>query len=252
MTIDMPSPGQLPQLRALWQTAFGDSGEFLDSFFTIAFSPRRCRCVTVDGDIAAALYWFDVSCEGQKMAYLYAVATAPAYREQGFCRRLMADTHRHLGASGYHAALLVPEGEALSRMYRGLGYQDGPQIREFVCAADTEPAPIHQIDKLEYARLRRGYLPQCSVVQEGESLAFLSAQARFYAGPGYIAAIHQEADAIMGLELLGDPSAAPGILLSLGAGYGTFRTPGRSRAFAMFLPLTSEAVRPEYFAFAFD
>ena len=59
MTIDSPKIDQLPQLRALWKEAFGDTDAYLDSFFTLGFSPERCRCVTEDGQVSAALYWFD-------------------------------------------------------------------------------------------------------------------------------------------------------------------------------------------------
>ena len=252
MKIDRPGPEQLPGLRALWKAAFGDSEEFLDSFFTAAFSPDRCRCVTVGEDVAAALYWFDVSCRGEKMAYIYAVATAPACREQGLCRALMENTHDHLKASGYQGVMLVPEGDALSRMYRGLGYEYCTEIQDFVCAPGGIPAPMHRVDREEYARLRRLYLPAGGVVQEGENLAFLETQVRFYAGLRFLAAVRQEGDTILCPEILGDPGAAPGLLLALGAAGGTFRTPGRGKPFAMFLPLAERAEKPGYFGLAFD
>lgn len=252
MRIDFPGPGQLPLLRALWAEAFGDSEKFLDAFFSTAYSPTRCRCVTIGGDIAALLYWFDVSYEGQKMAYLYAVATAPAYREQGLCRALMKDTHAHLALRGYSGALLVPEGENLRQMYRGLGYESCTALREFVCAAGQQPAPIHRIDREEYARQRRTYLPEGGVVQEGENLLFLETQAQFYAGLGFLAAVCREEESMFAMELLGNADAAPGILLALGVPYGTFRTPGEGKPFAMFLPLAENAATPRYFGLAFD
>ena len=83
MKIDCPTPASVPALRQLWKAAFGDTEGFLDCFFDTAFSPHRCRCVTVDGEIAAALYWFDVTCREQPMAYIYAVATHPDHRGRG-------------------------------------------------------------------------------------------------------------------------------------------------------------------------
>ena len=59
MTINAPIPRQIPQLKALWQQAFGDTAAFIDNFFATGFAPVRCRCLTLDGDVAAALYWFD-------------------------------------------------------------------------------------------------------------------------------------------------------------------------------------------------
>ena len=86
MTIDAPNVEQTAWLRRLWKEAFGDSDAFLDRFFTIAYSPDRCRCVTADGRVTAALYWFDCDCQGEKLAYLYAVATAQDCRGRGLCR----------------------------------------------------------------------------------------------------------------------------------------------------------------------
>lgn len=252
MKIECPTPARIPGLRRLWQEAFGDSPEFLDKFFGTAFDPRRCRCVTQDDEIAAALYWFHVSCQGQPMAYLYGVATGKAYRNRGLCRALMADTRSHLQSLGYKGILLVPEGDNLRRMYGGLGYENCTTVQEFSCTAGAEPVRLQEIDGAEYARLRRELLPQGAVIQEGENLAFLGTYARFYSGEGFLATLYPEEDALLGLELLGDPGAAPGILKALSAGHGTFRTPGEGREFAMFLPLDENAPRPGYFAFAFD
>lgn len=250
--IDFPTTDLIPQLRTVWKECFGDSDEFLDSFFSAGFSPSRCRYLTVDGQVAAVLYWFDVSCKGKRMAYLYAVATAPVFRGQGLCRRLMKDTHSHLTLRGYHGAMLVPDGEGLSRMYAGMGYRSCTTIREFACAAGTEPVPIYRIAPEEYVRLRRTFLPEDGVVQEGENLAFLEKQAEFYTGPGFLLAARQEEDTLLGLELLGSPDAAPGILSALGLAYGKFRTPGQGIPFAMFLPLKETAPVPGYFGLAFD
>ena len=100
MIIDNPTPSQIPALRSLWREAFGDSDEFLDIFMDTAFSLDRCRCVTIGGNVVAALYWFNCSFTDMPVAYIYAVATAYEYRGQGICQRLMSDTHSHLSSLG--------------------------------------------------------------------------------------------------------------------------------------------------------
>ena len=252
MKIDYPATEHIPQLRALWTASFGDGDQFLDNFHATAFSPARCRCALVDGDVAAALYWFDVSCGDAPMAYVYAVATAPAYREQGFCHALMEDTHLLLKKLGYHGILLVPDGDALTKMYAGFGYTPCTSVKEFVCAPTGDPATMHRVDTAEYARIRRRLLPAGSVIQEGENLAFLATYAELYAGPGFLLAACQDGERLQGLELLGDPTAGPGILQTLGLTYGNFRTPGAGTPFAMFLPLREDAPVPVYFGLAFD
>ena len=76
MTIDRPSDTQV--LRRLWKQAFRDSDAFLDSFFSVGYSCDRCRQLSLDGQLAAALYWFDCSLAGKPVAYVYAVATDAA------------------------------------------------------------------------------------------------------------------------------------------------------------------------------
>lgn len=252
MNIDHPTTQQIGDLRSLWKTAFGDKDDFLDLFFSSAFSPERCRCITEGGEILAALYWFDTSCQGQKLAYLYAIATDPAYRNQGLCRRLIADTGELLKSRGYAGMLLVPEDENLSRMYARMGFESCTTVSEFLCAPEIPAAAIHKIDAATYARTRQILLPKGSVIQEGENLAFLETQATFYSGPGCLAAVTINGEKLHCHELLGDAAAAPQILTALGLSMGFFRCPGKGKPFAMLHPLTGDCPVPAYFGLAFD
>lgn len=250
MKIDYPAQEQLPRLRAIWQEAFGDSEAFVNCFYDTAFAPDRCRCVTVEEQTAGALYWFDCRCQDQPVAYVYAVATAKKYRGRGLCRALMEDTAKHLRSLGYAGILLVPA-RGLFTMYGKMGYETCAYISEFTCTAGERPLSLRSVDEAEYARLRRELLPEGGVVQEGENLSFLAAQAKFYTGDGFLLAASAQEDALTGLELLGDADAAPGILTALGKSRGIFRTPGQDVPFAMFKAL-SDCPRPQYFGLAFD
>lgn len=253
MTFDYPTPQQLPVLRQLWQQVFGDTEEFLDAFFSTAYSPLRCRCALEKDETLGVLYWFDLLCRDRKMAYLYAVATHPDHRGKGVCRRLMADTHALLASQGYAAAVLVPQEEGLRKMYASFGYEECTAISETFCAAGESPVPIHRITGEEFARLRRQYLPADAAIQEGENLRFLETQAVFFRGNDFLlAARNCEENSLLGYELLGSPEAAPGILKALGCSQGTFRTPGTRIPFAMFLPLAADCTPPSYLGFAFD
>lgn len=252
MKIDYPKIRHLPQLWRLWKEVFLDTDAFLNGFFSAGFSPLRCRCVLVEDTVAAALYWFDCSCDGQKLAYLYAVATHPDHRGKGLCRALMEDTHVLLAPKGYSGILLVPETDALRQMYASMGYQQGTANAELVCTAGADPVPLHAIDFQDYALSRRKLLPPGSVIQECENLSFLSQFAQFYKGLDFLLAACPEGEIFHGLELLGDAEAAPGILRTLGYSQGIFRVPGMKQPFSMFLPLKQDAKCPEYFAFAFD
>lgn len=225
-------------LRALWKTVFADSDAFLDAFFTIAYSPDRCRFLEADGKIRSALYWFDCQLGSRRLAYLYAVATDPAYRGQGFASRLLRDTHSHLRAAGYAGAVLKPA-EGLFPFYARLGYQTTGYIQRFSAQAGKTPAPIRTLSPKEYGALRRAMLPKDGVLQEGVTLDFLHTFARFYGSAN--ALICTAADKSAVFEYLGDPDAAPGILAALEIPQAELPAPGQEIPFAMYHPFDDGA-----------
>lgn len=249
MIIDNPTNTE--PLRRLWKQAFGDTDAFLNSFFTFGFSPDRCRQITVDGNVVAALYWFDCSFQGKKIAYLYAVATDEAYRGRGLCSTLMKDTHRHLKSLGYAGALLVPGSESLFCFYEKLGYRTCSSVNEFTCKA-AGAVPLQFITAENYIDLRKKHQPAGSVAPESAMLTFLKEQYFFYAGKDFILCATAEGDTLIVTELLGDPSSAPGIVAMMGKKQGCFRTPGNGKPFAMYHPFTYSPDRPSYFALALD
>ena len=242
MIIDRPRASHIPALTALWQEAFGDSETFIEGFFRTGFSPERSRCLWLGEQLAAALYWFDCRLEERPIAYVYAVATAKAFRGQGLCRKLMENTRLLLANLGYSGIILVPEAH-LFPMYEGMGYRICSHIQELACRRGDVPVALQEIDCTQYAQLRRQYLPAGGVLQENENLQFLSALTKFYAGDDFVYAENA--------ELLGNTEAAPGILAALGKTTGTFRCPGNGRPFAMYLPLDNQDA-PAYFGLAFD
>ena len=251
MIIKSPEQKDIPQLRQLWRQAFRDTDAFLDIFFSTAFSPERCRCVMEKGQLAAALYWFSCQSDGQPLAYLYAVATLQKFRGQGFCRKLMADTHTHLKNMGYAGAILVPGNPGLREMYRAMDYRDMTANKSFSCKAG-EAVHLDEIGAEQYAALRRELLPANSVVQEGENLCFLESIARFYRGEDCLFCAVKDGDKLTVPEILGNAAAAPGIVAALDCEDGTFTAPGGDEPFAMGIAFAPDFHMPRYFAFAFD
>lgn len=252
MRSDYPREEQTGQLRQLWKESFGDTDAFLDIFFSTAFSPDRCRCILLEDRIAAALYWFDIRWNNLPCAYLYAVATDPAFRGRGLCRTLMEDCARILTDAGYAGALLVPQDEGLRAMYSKMGYRPATCLDEFHCAASGHAIAIQELTAPDYAAYRRNYLPAGSVIQEGENLAFLSEIARFYQGGRSLAAVSREQEHLRILEYLGNSYEIAPFIAALGRREATVRTPGTGKPFAMYRPLSEHCSPPEYFAFCFD
>lgn len=252
MNFEHPGKAQLPRLVKLWKEAFGEYDGFWELFLETAFLPDHCRCITEQDQVIAGLYWFDCSCASDKIAYVYAVVTDPHQRGRGLCRKLMADVHTLLKDNGYASVMLVPADAGLREMYRKMGYEDCTSVGERSCTAGETAAEIRSITADEYAALRRKFLPECGVLQEGQNLTFLAAQAQLFAGQDFLLAAYLEGETLHAMELLGNPEAAPGILRALGCETGKFQIPGTEKPFAMLHKLTKTAVTPSYFGFSFD
>lgn len=236
-------------LRDLWQQAFGDPEEALDSFFSVGFSPERFNCVLEEGIPVSALYWFDCSLGGHKFAYLYAIATEASHRGKGLCRRLMTETHEILRKQGYAGAVLVPAEKALFSLYEKLGYRYAATVREFTCKAADTPAALTPIDARQYEKLRPQYLPAGSVLQAGATLDFYATYGQLYAGDDFLLACYVEDDKLYAQEILGNTARCDQILCALGAKTGVFRTPGEEKPFAMYYPLQENCPAPRYLGF---
>ena len=236
--------------RALWQEAFGDTDAFLDGFSATAYAPERSKSIEINGKTVAALYWFDCRYGEEKLAYLYAVATAKSHRGQGLCHRLMQDTHRHLQENDYAGALLVPGNRELVNLYADMGYTPCTAIGQMSVQAQGK-TECTLIDKREYAAVRRQWLPQGGVIQEGENLDFLETQAQFYRGDDFVLAARKEENRLIGLELLGNTAKAAAIVGTMDCKNGEFRIPCGDIPFAMGL-FFKEMPIPSYFGLAFD
>ena len=231
--------------KALWAAAFGDDG-WIDSFFRTAYRPENTLAIFREGQLAAGLAWMQTSCQGRKLAYLYAVATAPEYRHQGLCRELMVKTQEVLTSRGYDGSVLVPADDGLRRMYAAMGYRNFGGVENLTLPAGA-PVPLWEVTPEEYAALRRKYLPVGGIVQEDGAIEYLAESAKLYAGNGFLLAATEDEP----MELLGDASQAAGILGALGKDRGTFRLPGAT-PFAMFRPTCDDSWTPAYFGLAFE
>ena len=242
----------IADLRKLWQEAFGDPDAALDAFFATGFSPDRCHYLCENGIPVSANYWFDCEVDGQKLAYLYAIATLKSHRGKGLAHRLIAETHEILKNQGYAGAILVPGEESLFDFYEKIGYRTVTTVRELSVTASNAPVALHKIDPTEYTHLRKTLLPSGGVVQEGATLNYLHTYCDFYGGEDFVLAAAMDGATLVAQEYLGDCAKAGGILRALGAKKGQFRTPGTDRNFAMYLPFTADCPRPEYFGLALD
>lgn len=125
----LAAPDQLPQLRALWQEAFGDSEDYMNLYFNRRFEPTETYILQEDGKVASMMTAMHVSlwaADGHTLdgRYIYAVATKKSCRRKGYAKmldRFMAET---LQKDGTDFTCLVPAEDSLHRFYTAQGYKE--------------------------------------------------------------------------------------------------------------------------------
>ena len=250
MIIDHPGKNHIEQLKKLWQSAFGDDQAFIDSFFRTAFAYDRCRCVLREDRVAGAVYWFDCSWQGGKLAYVYALAVDGPHRGKGLGRLLMGDVRACLLAGGYEGVLLKPGEDWLWDYYGSMGFEPFGSVCEKALSAAGRPEKLQKLGALAFDRARRAYLPAGGVRQEGQMTAFLEELGAFFEGEDFLAAVSGREKRV--LEFLGNEEKLPGLLAALELDTAVVRLPGGARPAAMYLPLKGGARKPEYFGLPAD
>lgn len=239
-------------LAALWKQAFGDPDAYIQTFFQVGFDPHRCQTIDIDGQLAAALYWFDCDWNRKKVAYIYAVAVDTQFRGQGLCRQLMEKTHKVLHAQKYDGAVLVPATQPLVGMYEKMGYVGiCPMSQMTILPADT-PVTVQKISWQDYGALRQKYLPENSVAHRARALQFFDTYGQFYAFDGGCFCAAWEEKTLHVQEFLGSADLLPEIISALEAEKAMVRLPGGNTPFAMYHSLTQCQALPAYFGIPLD
>lgn len=115
------------QLYELWYEAFGDSKEYIDTFFA-SFQPEEItHTLTIERDVVSVLYALPqtlyIGGRKYKAAYIYAVATATAYRGRGYMRKLMKRVEQTLLSRGFEFIYLLPATSRLREYYSLSGFE---------------------------------------------------------------------------------------------------------------------------------
>lgn len=153
-----------PQLKMLWDQVFGDSEAAIDFFFSNRHQNQNMLVYEVEEVIAGMLTMLPVQLAfGQEMyrgRYIYAVATAPAYRRQGISSQLLLYCHNWMEKNGEIAAVLTPASDSLFAFYEKRGYSTAfyietttlrPPDLPYTCESICEPCLVQDFIRLRDA-----------------------------------------------------------------------------------------------------
>lgn len=111
------------QMCQLWQEAFGDDREFVLSYFSRYDSPatRIVRC-DAEGRVVAMMHYHRFTSGGIVGAYIYGLATHPAWRGRGLARQMLQEAFVSMADDGVQVAMLIAEEKSLRSWYATMGF----------------------------------------------------------------------------------------------------------------------------------
>ena len=117
----------VPSLKVLWHTCFGDDKPYINLFFNNLFRPEDMVVLEEDGTVVsmAALLDAPIQVDGERVSarYLYAMCTHPEHRGKGYARKLLDYAAEYCRLLGAAAITLVPSEPSLFHFYRQAGYE---------------------------------------------------------------------------------------------------------------------------------
>lgn len=167
--------GERGAAEALWTEVFGDGPDFQRAFYRLC-APQGPLVLMEDGELRSMLSLPELALvlgDGKKLraGYVYAVATRPDCRGQGWASMLIETAAGLAWDRGLDCLLTVPAEEGLFKFYQKHGFQPGFPLREL--AAEPAPAPVAELSPADYAALREELLAgRTHTAYTAEQLAF--------------------------------------------------------------------------------
>lgn len=158
---------QVPQLKALWLSAFpGDTPEDVSGFFERVYRPEECLVMEEDGLPVSMAFLLPahlpVQEENLSLQYVYAAATRPDRRGKGLFSALLRAALERGRKQGAAASFLRPADAGLQEYYGRFGYRPFFRVRVVDCGRTTlltaEPAGVTPCRVTDYAALRGAFL----------------------------------------------------------------------------------------------
>ncbi len=215
----------IPALTGIWQEAFGDEKELIDSFYSLLPDMGRGFVAEKDGKVIGMLHMLDAKFEDKRIGYVYAVAVKLEYRRRGIGRALCNAAME----MDYDIIATLPAEKDLYAWYEKVLGTKPALYGKHEKLLPGEGKFYYEVDAEEYGCIRRNLLRDKPHIDFPENyLKFQEEICRtygggMYAGIGGLACGYVEDSMLYVKEALGDVSFLPAVCSNLGANYAVIR-----------------------------
>lgn len=205
------------QLKALWQTVFGDGPDWLDPWFDAFYQPEHTAALWEGSRLLAAAYLLPVgSFQGSPCCHLYAVAVHPDYRGLGLGLAVTRRAVEKAQAAGFAHILLHPADRGLFSFYEKCGFVAGFPVEEEVLEPSKGRSILAPCSVDDYLTQRKELLAHRPAIAHDRALLdfFTASGGRLYRGEGWCAALEEVNGEARFLEWIG-PAPSPDLLSAM-------------------------------------
>lgn len=154
--------------KELWKAAFGDDDSYIDYFYDHCVTPEDMLVAVEDGVVRSMLALLPVTLalpDGSRVSapYVYALATDPTARKQGFGRKLLHYVDEYLAQRGVGCVTVVPAEPSLHKFFATVGFTECFALRKIEYLPHEIDAPAEgdralPVGAEEYGKVREGLL----------------------------------------------------------------------------------------------
>lgn len=171
ITVKHPETHNIHALKKIWKICFGDSDEYINTFFEKGFKPEYSLIALYDLKPVGMMYILPamLNFKGKEYMgeYVYAVGVNPDYRNKGIMSAMEKKAVELAKKQGLSFLTLIPEREELFKMYEKLGYKTAfyNYIRSYMPFKTdrVDNVSIRPCDKIDFVQLRDKHLNSMSV-----------------------------------------------------------------------------------------
>ncbi|SBW11585.1 conserved hypothetical protein [uncultured Eubacteriales bacterium] len=154
---------EVPAQKALWQQTFGDGKDYIDDFYTYCAQPENVLVLLEDGILRSMLALLPVTVAlpdwtSASSSYIYALATDPGARKQGFGRMLLQYVDFYLGEQGVDCVTTVPAEASLHKFFATVGFTECFATRKIELTAAEAALPTGEDSAVPIGPEEYGYL----------------------------------------------------------------------------------------------